>query len=154
MQIQVHQVDAEVAGTHFADQRVHVGAVHIKQAAFSVHDVGDLVNLLLENSEGVGIGQHQRGDFFIHLRGKRGHIHHALCIRFQILDGIANHGCGCGIGAVSGVRNQNLLARRAFGLMVSAHHKQAGQLAMRAGGGLQGDRVHASDFDQAIAERL
>ena len=77
MQIQVHHVHAEIAGTDFADQRVHVGAVHVEQAALGVHDVGDLVDLLLEHAQRVGIGQHQRGDVFIHLRCQRGHIHHA-----------------------------------------------------------------------------
>jgi len=35
-------------GPRFCNQRVHVGAVHVEQAAFGVHEFGDLVNLLLE----------------------------------------------------------------------------------------------------------
>ena len=77
MQVQVHHVHAEIAGTDFAHQRVHVGAIHIEQAAFGVHDFGDLVDLLLEHSQRVGIGEHERSDVFVHLRGQRGHIHHA-----------------------------------------------------------------------------
>ncbi len=77
VQVQVHHVDAKIAGPHLADQRVHVGAVHIQQAALGMQNVGDLVNVLLENSERVGIGEHQRGDIFRHLRFQRRQIHHA-----------------------------------------------------------------------------
>ena len=154
MQIQVHEVDAEVARTHLADQRVHVGAVHVEQAALGVHDFGDLVNLLLENAERIGIGQHQRSDFFIHLRRERGHIHHAARVRFQILHRITHHGGGRRIGAMRGVRNQNFLARRALGLVISAHQQESGQFAMRARGRLQRDRIHAGDFEQAVAQSL
>ena len=108
MQVQVHHVHAEISGAHFADQRVHVGAVHVEQAALGVHDVGDLVNLLLEHAQRVGIGEHQRGDVFVHLRFERGDIHHAAGVRFQIFDRVADHGRGRGIGAVRGIGNQNL----------------------------------------------
>ena len=154
VQVQVHHVHAEVAGTDFADQRVHVGAVHVEQAALGVHDFGDLVDLLLEDAQRVGIGEHQRRNIFVHLRCERGHIHHALGIGFQILYRIADHGRGRRIGAVRGIRNQNLLARIALRLMIGAHHQQSRKLAVRSGGGLQGDRVHAGDFDQALAQGL
>ncbi len=35
VQVQVHHVDAEVAGPRLADQRVHVGAVHVEQRALA-----------------------------------------------------------------------------------------------------------------------
>ena len=42
VQVQVHHVDAEIAGPRDADQRVHVGAVHVDQRALRVQDLGDL----------------------------------------------------------------------------------------------------------------
>ena len=51
MQVQVHHVHAEVAGAHLAHQRVHVGAVHVEQRALGVQNVGDLVNLVLEDAD-------------------------------------------------------------------------------------------------------
>ena len=149
VQVQVHHVDAEVAGPHLADQRVHVGAVHVEQAALGVQDVGDLVDVLLEHAERIGIGQHQRGDIFVHLRRERRDVDHAPRIRLQILDRVADHRGRRRIGSVRGVGNQNLLARIAFRLVIRADHQQAGHLAMRAGRGLQRDRIHAGDFDQA-----
>ena len=65
MQIQVHHVDAEIAGPRLADQRIHVGAIHVEQRAFGVQDVGDLVNLAFKHADGGRIGQHQRGGIFV-----------------------------------------------------------------------------------------
>ena len=68
VQVEVHHVGAEITGTHLADQSVHVGAVHVEQRALGVQQVGDLVDLLLEDAQGVGIGEHERGNVIVHLR--------------------------------------------------------------------------------------
>ena len=83
MQVEVHHVDAEIAGPRHADQRVHVGAVHVEQRALGVQDLGDLVDVLLEDAERVRIGDHQRGDIFGHLRFERGDVDHAACVRLR-----------------------------------------------------------------------
>ena len=80
VQIQVHEIYAEIARAHFSDQSVHVGAVHVQQTAFSVKNVGDLVDLLLEDSQRVWVRQHQRGDIFVHLRRKGGDVDHPVGI--------------------------------------------------------------------------
>ena len=41
-----------------------------------------------------------------------------------------------------------------MGIVMGANQQQARQFAVSAGGGLQGDRIHAGDFGQTIAERL
>ena len=68
VQIEVHEIHTKIAGTHLAYQGIHIGTIHVKQAALLMHDVRNLVNLLLEHSQGVGIGKHQRSDLFVHLR--------------------------------------------------------------------------------------
>ena len=151
MQVQVHDVGAEVAGANLADQRVHVGAVHVEQRALGVQHVGDLVDLLLEDAQRIGIGQHQRGDIFVDLRYQRSDVHHAGGIRFQVLDRVAAHRGRRRVGAVRGVGDEDLLARIALRLEIGADQQDAGKLAMRAGSGLQGDGVHAGDFDQLLA---
>ncbi len=83
MQVQVHHVGAEVAGANLADQRVHVRAIHVEQRTLGVQHVGDLVDLLLEDAERVGIGEHQRGDIFVHLRFQRRDVHHARAFDFR-----------------------------------------------------------------------
>ena len=66
VQIEVHHVDAEIAGTRDAHQRVHVGAIHVEHGALRVQDLGHVDDVLFEHAERVGIGHHQRGDVFIH----------------------------------------------------------------------------------------
>ena len=41
VQVQVHDVHAEIAGPRDAHQRVHVGAVHVEQRAVRVEHLGD-----------------------------------------------------------------------------------------------------------------
>ena len=38
--------------------------------------------------------------------------------------------------------------------MIGADHEQSGELTLGSCGGLEGDGVHASDFEEAVAERL
>ena len=40
VQIQVHDIDAEIAGPRNAHQRIHVGAIHVHQRAFVMQDAG------------------------------------------------------------------------------------------------------------------
>ena len=81
VQVEMHDVDAEVAGAHLTDQRVHVGAVHIEKATFCMQDVGNLMDVLLEHAQRVGIREHEGGDIFIHLRRQRGKIDHTARVR-------------------------------------------------------------------------
>ena len=78
----------------------------------------------------------------------------ALGVRLEVFDLVAADGRGGGVGAVRGVGNQNLAARIALRLVPGADEQNAGELAMRAGRGLQRDRVHAGDFDQAALQQV
>ena len=62
VQVDVHRVDAEIAGTHLADDGVEVGAVAIEERAGRVDRVGDRDHVGLEQAAGVGVGDHDRGD--------------------------------------------------------------------------------------------
>ncbi len=154
MQVEVHDVDAEVAGARLGDEGVHVGSVHVEQAALAVEDFGDAGDLFVEDSEGVGIGEHEARDLVVHLRFQGGQIDHAAAIAAQVFDLVADHGGGGGIGAVGGVRDQHLLARVALGFQIGAHEQDSGEFAVGSGGGLEGDGIHAGDFDELIGERL
>src|ERR1700758_2928900 len=65
VQIEMHHVHTEISWTDLADQRVHVGAVHVKKAALRVENRGDFVDVLFEDAEGVGIREHQSCDTFV-----------------------------------------------------------------------------------------
>ena len=153
MQIEVHDVDAEIAGARDAHQRVHVGAVHVNLRAFGVQDFRDARDVLFEYAERVGIGDHQRGDVFIHRARERFHIHHAALVRLDIFHLVSGHRRRGGIGAVRGIRDQEFLARIALRFEQRADQQNPGELAVRAGGRLQRDRIHAGDFGENRFER-
>ena len=58
----MQDVDAEIAGSRYACESVHVGAVHVKQGAALVQYRGNFGDAFFEHSQRAGIRQHQRGD--------------------------------------------------------------------------------------------
>ena len=51
-----------------------------------------------------------------------------------------------------GVGHDDVLAGVAAGGVIRADEQDAGEFAVGAGGGLEGDGVHAGDFEEALAE--
>ncbi len=154
MQVQVHHVHAEVAGAGLADQRVHVGAVHVEQGALGVEDVGDFVDLAFEDADRGWVGEHQRGGLFVDLAREGFKIDAAFGVGLEVLNLVAADGGGGGVGAVGGVGDEDFFARVALRLVPGADEEDAGEFAVGAGGGLEGDRVHAGDFDEAALEQI
>ena len=50
---------------------------------------------------------------------------------------------------MGGIGNQDLFARIALGFEIRAHQQDAGELAMRAGGGLESNGIKSGDFREA-----
>ncbi len=61
MQIEVHDVDPEVARAGVSEDRVEVRAVVVDKAASFVHDIDDFLNVLVPEPERVRVGDHQSG---------------------------------------------------------------------------------------------
>ena len=66
VQVEMHHIKAHIAGAYLAHDGVEVGAVIIAKAAGVLDDLGDLQNVLIENTQSVGVGQHQAGGVFAH----------------------------------------------------------------------------------------
>ena len=58
MQVEMHNVEAHIARPYHSEQRVHIRSVVVEQAAAAVHERGDLLDLLLEEAQGVRVGHH------------------------------------------------------------------------------------------------
>ncbi len=62
VEIDMHRVDAEIAGSRLAHDRVEIRPIAIKIGPGLMHQSGDFDDILLEQPTGVGIGQHDRSD--------------------------------------------------------------------------------------------
>ena len=147
VQIEVHDVEAHVARTHGAQERVHVGSVIIEQASATVHQRRDLLDVFLEETQGVGIGHHDAGN----IRSEQGfevlHVDQAGRVGLDLDDLQAADGRTRRVGAVRAVGDDDLGASLvAAGEMVLPHDHQARQFAVRAGAGLEGEMLHPGDL--------
>jgi len=150
VQVQMHHVNAKVTGPCHTRERVHVRAVHVQQRVLAVKYFGNFRNLLLKDAERRRIGDHQRGHVFADLLTKFADVDLALGIGLDIFHLVAGNHRGRWICAVRRVGNQHLFSRVPVFFMVGADEKQSGKFALRTSCGLQGNRVHGGDFEQAL----
>ena len=126
--------------------------VVVAQATGLVDQPGDLQNVLVENAHGVGIGQHQPRHIVSQHRLQGLQIHAAVGGGGDVHHLIAAHGGGGGIGAVGAVGNDDLGALMiAPCIVILLDQQHAGELAVSAGGGLEGHAVHAGDLAEIAA---
>ena len=136
VQVQVHHVHAEIAGARDAGERVHIGAVHVEERAAFVEDGGNFCDAFLEDAESAGVGQHQRGDVVADKFAQVIGVNLAAAVGFDVLHFVSGDDDRGRIGAVRGIGDQDFVARIALAFQVRANHQQAGEFALRAGGGL------------------
>ena len=146
VQVDVHGVDAEVAGAHLADDGVEVGAVGVEVGAGRVHGVGNAHHIALEQAAGVGVGEHDGGNLgrepLLHLLGIDG----AVRAHWHRFDAIAQQRRGRRIGAVRGIGHQHDRARLAARRQRRLDRHHAAQLAVSARLGRHGDGGHAREL--------
>ena len=155
VKVQVQDIEAHVARTYLAEQRVHIGAVVVEQAAAFVHQGSYLAYFLLEEAEGVRVGHHNAGDvgteqglqvFHVHETVGTGLHHHYLQ---------AAHSCAGRIGAVGAVGDYHLgTGGIAAGHMVLTHEHEAGELAVGACAGQEGEVLEAGDGGEGLVQGI
>src|SRR5689334_17294485 len=62
VQVEVHHVEAQVAGTDDTEQGIEVRTVTVHQAAAVVNELNDPFNVLIEEAERVRVGEHHAND--------------------------------------------------------------------------------------------
>ena len=65
VQVELDHVRTHMPGFRHPHERVQIGTVHVDQSAMGVEQGSDLQDLPLKQSQGVGIGHHECGDFSI-----------------------------------------------------------------------------------------
>ena len=131
VQVQVQDVESHIAWTGHADERVHIRSIIVEKASASVDEGGDLLYVLLEESEGVRVRHHDAGDVVAQKRFEVVHVHETVCLglndnHFQTADSGAGRVC-----TVRTVRNDNL---GTFGIasekVILTHDHKAGKFSV------------------------
>ena len=107
VQVHVHDVKAHVARTHGAEDRVQVRAVVVEQSTDVVHRRGDLGDLLFEESERVGVGQHDAGDVGTERGFQLLEVNQPAVVRRNRRHLVAAEGHRGGVGAVGRVGDED-----------------------------------------------
>ena len=153
VQVEVHDVDANIARPCDSRERIHVGAVHVHQRAFGVQNLRDFGQVLLVNSQRRRVGDHQRSHVFVHQSAQACDINLSVCARLDVFHFVSSDHCRGRIRPVRGVRNQHFLPWIPLFLQISPDQQQSGKLALRSCGGLQRDGIHASNFQQTFFQQ-
>ena len=139
-------------GRREAHDRVEVGAVVVERPPDPVDDRGDLGDVLVEEPERVGVGEHQAGDLVGGLGAQVVEVDAAALVGRHLDHLVAGHRHRRRVGAMGGVGREHLGALLAAVLVVGAGEQQSGELAVRSGGWLQRDVRQAADLGQSALE--
>ena len=151
--VDVHAIEAHLGGFDDPENRVQVGPVAVDQPAGLMHRGGDRTQLFFEQSECVRISQHQADNGVVQFCFQFGQVDIAVRVRGNRNRVKAAHGGGSRIGAVRRIWHEDLAALCVATVkVISTHHQHAGQLALRAGGRLQGRGLEASDRRQDVLQ--
>ena len=141
VQIDVHDIGANLRWPTDADQGVEVGAIHVHLATMFMHDVAQLDDRSLEHAMGRGIGDHETGELWRVLRGlatQIGDVDIAALIALHHDHAQSRHRRAGRVGAVGRSRDQTHVARAfAAHFVIFTDHQQARVFALRAGVRLQ-----------------
>ena len=155
VQVDVHHVEAHVAGTAFAEQRIEVRTVVVHQAACLVHHLGNLQNTRLEDAQRIGIGHHHGSDLASHLAEELTQVVNIDCAVSQALhlDDFQAADCRGGwVRAVCRVGNKHLCADVALAFVICTDDHQAGQLAVCSGTGIQREFAQSGKFGKRLLQ--
>ncbi len=155
MQVDMHNIEAHVAGTCHAEHRVKVSPVVIHQCTCFVGQTCYFRDIAFEKAECVRVGHHNRRNGFVEQRSEVVDIDRAVGTALH-LDYLQSGYCRRGrVGAVGGIGHDNLATCLvATSVMISTYHHQAGQLAMSPCKRVQCELGHAADFRQRALQRI
>src|SRR5450759_4506982 len=150
--VEVHHVEAHVAGPADAEHGVDVGAVVVEQAAGVMHEPGDLRDVLVEDAEGVGIGEHETGEIVVKQLPERLKVDAAAGVAADGDGLVPRHDDAGRVRAVGGVGDDDAPGVAPLRVMRGADDEQAGELAVGAGRRLESGGVEAGDLGQPPLE--
>ena len=152
VQVHVHDVESHVARPHDAEDGVEVGPVVVEQAPHLMDGRGDGLDVLFEQPQRVGVGQHDPGHVRVEDGPQRGQVDTAPLVAGHGDRLVAAQRDRGRIGAVGRVRDDHPVPGLPPGPVVRPHQQQPGQLPRRAGRRLQRGRGHPGHLAQRLFE--
>ena len=110
VQVVVHDIDAKLTGLGYPQQGVHIRAIAIHQTTGLMHDGGDIAYILIEQTQGVWVGEHETSEGLVTFCLQGFQIDIAALIRGNLLDDKAAHCRGGRVGTMGGVGDKDLVA--------------------------------------------
>jgi len=148
VQVELHDVHTHVARPAIAHQAVQVGPIAIDQSTLGMDDLGDLGDVLLEEAEGVRVGDHDPRDLIIHDSSHGLGVEEPTIVGLDLLDAIPVQSARGGVCPVGRIGNQDPLPLLASGLVIRPDHADARELSLRPGRGVERDPRHAADLGE------
>ena len=152
VQVDMHDVGAEVGRVRETHQGIHIGAVQVHLSAAIVHDAANLAYARLEHAVGGGISYHQRGQpvaVRLGLASEVVDIHVAVFVTAHHHHLETGHDRAGRVGAVGGGRDQaDIALTLPLHRLVFAYHQQARVFTLGAGIRLHGKCGKAREFAQ------
>mmetsp|Transcript_20295 Transcript_20295/g.51765 ORF Transcript_20295/g.51765 Transcript_20295/m.51765 type:complete len:551 (-) Transcript_20295:115-1767(-) len=156
VKVQVADISTNHAGRRQAELRVHVSTIHVDLAAVVVHDLADLLDVVLEEGTRGRVRHHEGREVVLVLLAHLPEFLdvHALGI-VDPLDLHVAHGRRSRVGAVRGPRNDaDVAVALALLLLVLTDGQQASVLSGRATGRLKGAGIEAGAADEVLLKAL
>ena len=149
----MHHVETEIAWSRNAGECVHVGAVAINETAARMHQPHHLSDVLLEQPERVGVGDHDAGNGVVAGDAYRLKVYIAACVGWQFHRSETRHGGRSWVGTMGGVGDENARALYIAALaVIGAHNQKAGEFALRTGRRLQRYAGKATNLGQPLLQ--
>ncbi len=122
----MNHIDIHISWPANTYERIQVGSIHVNKPTLGMDDFRDSLDVRLEHSQRVRVGDHQRGDIFCHMLSQVVCIDCPFLIRFDFFDSIAAYMSARGICSVGGIWNQDNLSRipSLFKTCPDEHHAQ------------------------------
>ena len=149
VRVEMHEIEAHVAGARVAHDGVRVGAVVVHEAAGFMNRRGNGGNVIFEEAERVRIGHHAHGGIGPEDRADLFDADPSALAARQRNYFEAAHCCGSRIGAVRGIGDDHFVALRFATLFeVFLGDEQRTELGVGAGRRIEGERRHAEERAQ------
>lgn len=147
VQVVVHHVNPQRRRLDDTQQRVHIRAVAVNEAARFMNHPRHIENILVKKAERIRVGNHNSGQLVVAIPRQILQIDVPARVRLDRLAGETAHDRRRRVRPVRAVRDQHdLTLRLPLVPQVRGDHLHAAEFGLRPGGGRQRSGRHSAQF--------